>query len=279
MSARNPPTILVTGATDGIGQETARQLARRGALVVLHGRSSERLARARAALEREVGQRMPEPVTGDLASFVSVRAMAAALNARPQGLDVLLNNAGVFLRTRQVSAEGLELTMAVNHFGPFLLTHLLLAGRAGAGLARIVNVASVAHQRGAIRTTNGPKPGPEQAFDGYRAYADSKLANVLFTVELARRLGDRARVNALHPGVVSTKLLTEGFGMQGQDTLEDAAATSVFLALDKEGGELTGRYFSDQREATMSPAARDPALARDFYEESAKIVGVAPLEG
>jgi NAD(P)-dependent dehydrogenase (short-subunit alcohol dehydrogenase family) len=277
-SQRTPgkrPVILVTGATDGIGKEAALELARRGARVLVHGRRPDRLAETAAAIRAAGGEAL-EPLLGDLSALDGVRAMAADLVRRGVSVEVLLNNAGIYAREREVSADGFEMTMAVNHFAPFLLTHLLLASSAGAALARIVNVSSVAHTRGNIDLAD--LRGTAAPFDHYSAYAASKLANVLFTVELARRLAPRKiTVNALHPGVVSTKLLTEGFQMQGADTVQTAAATSVRLALDPEVEGITGRYFANKKEANMSPLARDAELARRFYEESAALVGVAPI--
>jgi len=269
------PVVLVTGATDGIGKETALELARQGARVLVHGRRPDRLDEVRAAIVATGGEAL-EPLRGDLASLAGVRAIATELERRGVRLDVLLNNAGIYAREREESADDFELTMAVNHFAPFLLTHLLLAGDAGAGLQRIVNVSSVAHTRGRIDFAD--LRGTRHPFDHHGAYATSKLANVLFTVEMAHRLAPRGvTVNALHPGVVSTKLLTEGFQMKGGDTLQTAAATSVMLAIDPLVEGVSGRYFANRKEATMNPVARDAALARRFYEESAALVDVAPV--
>lgn len=272
------PTILLTGATDGIGRETARELTRRGARVIAHGRSPEKLAAVAAELAAIAGMPVPEPLVGDLASLAAIRAMAAELERRGDRPTVLLLNAGVYERTLQRSADGFERTFAVNHLAPFLLTHLVLAGPSSAALERIVVVSSMAHQRGAIRLEDPQRLRP--AYDAYGAYAASKLANVLFAFELARRVADRKIcVNALHPGVVSTKLLTEGFGMRGGESEAEGAATSVMLAVEPIGGQATGRYFSHRREARASAAAADLELARRFYELSAQLVGVPPLAG
>ena len=269
------PVVLVTGATDGIGRETALELARRGARVLVHGRQLDRLGETRAAIAAAGGEAL-EPLRGDLASLAEVRGMVHELERRGVRLDVLLNNAGIYARKREESIDGFELTMAVNHFAPFLLTHLLLAGSAGENLRRIVNVSSVAHTRGRIDFTN--LRGIDGPFDHYGAYVASKLANVLFTVELARRLAPRGiTVNALHPGVVSTKLLTEGFQMRGADSVQTAAATSVMLAIDPTVEGVSGRYFANRKEATMNAIANDAALGRRFYEESAALVGVTPF--
>jgi NAD(P)-dependent dehydrogenase (short-subunit alcohol dehydrogenase family) len=241
----------------------------------VHGRRPERLEETRAAIVATGGEAL-DPLRGDLASLAEVRGMVAELERRGVRLDVLLNNAGIYVRERAESADGFELTMAVNHFAPFLLTHLLLAGSAGQGLQRIVNVSSVAHNRGQLDLAD--LRGKSRPFDHYGAYAASKLANLLFTVELSRRLAPRGiTVNALHPGVVSTKLLTQGFQMQGADSVQIAAATSVMLAVDPLVEGISGRYFANRKEAPMNAVAGDAALVRRFYEESAALVGVAPI--
>jgi retinol dehydrogenase 14 len=272
------PVVLVTGATDGIGRQTALELVRRGVGVLVHGRNTQRLEQVCRELEAEGRGRVLDPLRADLSRLGEVRALVAELEQRQVEVDVLVNNAGVYMRERQETAEGYEMTMGVNHDAPFLLTHLLLAGPSGSTLRRIINVSSIAHQRGRLDLED--LDFKRRGFDGYTVYAASKLANVLFTVELARRLvGQRVTVNALHPGVVSTKLLTEGFGVQGRDSLEEGSATSVKLAVDPELEGVTGRYFMAGREAQMNPAAGDRELARRFYELSARRVGVEPLPG
>ncbi len=275
MTNQQSPLILVTGATDGIGKETALELTRRGARVIIHGRNPKRIdemVRTLAALGREP----PEPLQGDLSSLAEVRRMAEEMKRRDEKPSVLLNNAGVYMKERKLSPDGFEMTMAVNHLAPFLLTHLLLEGDTGDALGRIVNVSSVAHTRGQVDLDD--IAGTRRSFEPYALYAASKLANVLFTVELARRLAPRGiTVNALHPGVVSTKLLTEGFEMSGSDSLETGAATSVMLTLSAEGGATTGRYFSNRREAPMNPVARDRDFCQRFYEKSAELVGISGL--
>jgi NAD(P)-dependent dehydrogenase (short-subunit alcohol dehydrogenase family) len=272
----NAPLVLVTGSTDGIGRETARLLVQQGARVVVHGRSATKVAEVAAELETLAGRPMPGPVVGDLASLAAVRALADELLARDEPLDVLLNNAGVYMRTRELTVDGLETTMAVNHFAPFLLTHRLLPALRRAAVPRIVNVSSIAHTRGHIDLDDLQL---EREFGHYEAYAASKLANVLFTVELAERLGPAVTVNALHPGVVSTKLLTEGFQMQGYDSTTKASQTSVYLALSPELAKVTGQYFADRRVAPKNPLVGDKALRRGFYERSCAITGVEPLRG
>jgi NAD(P)-dependent dehydrogenase (short-subunit alcohol dehydrogenase family) len=251
-------TILVTGATDGIGKETARILTGQGHDVIVHGRTMEKAQ----AVVRALGK--GRAVAADLASLDAIRAMASSL--RESNVDVLINNAGVYMKTRTLTPDGREMTMAVNHDAPFLLTHLLLAGPSG--LARVVNVSSVAHMRGHVDVDDIDLA---RGFDGYAAYASSKLANVLFSVELAQR-APHVQVNALHPGVVSTKLLRAGFNMGGPDSHEDGAATSVYLATTDVN--VSGRYFVRSREATPHADANDAPLCAAFYEASCRRVGV-----
>lgn len=268
--------VLVTGATDGIGRETALELARRGALVLAHGRSHERVEATCAAVRAIRPEAALEPLIVDLARLEDVRGVGAELDRRGVRLDVLINNAGVFMRERLLSVDGFEMSLAVNHLAPFALTHALLRAECGRGLTRIVNVSSVAHTRGSMDLDD--LSFTRRGFDPYATYAAAKLANVLFTVELARRLrGKDITVNALHPGVVSTKLLTEGFGLQGRDSLAKGAATSVRLALDEDVATTSGGYFSEGKPSPMSPVAQNASLVRQFYEVSAEMAGVAPV--
>ncbi len=269
------PIILVTGATDGIGRETARELTRKGARVLVHGRDAER---ARATVEelRSLGGAPLEPIVADLSSLAAVRAMAGQMAAQGHQPEVVIHNAGVFMKQRERSVDGFERSLAINHLAPFLLTHLILESSVGAHLRRVVNVSSMAHNRGRIDFDDLQLL--REPFNSYASYATSKLANVLFTVELARRVAHRrVTVNALHPGVTSTKLLTEGFEMEGHDSLADSAATSVYLAMDPELREQTGGYYVRSRPAPPHPLSQDRDVARRFYEVSAEMTGVMPL--
>ena len=211
---------------------------------------------------------------GDLSSMNAVRAMATELRARPAFPSVLLHNAGVFETERHVTSDGFERTFAVNHLAPFLLTHLLLDKLVSA--SRIVLVASVAHQRGQIALDDLQL---EKGYEGYRAYAQSKLANVLFANELARRLGNpEIGVLSLHPGVIATKLLRTGFGGGGA-SLASGARTSVFAALDPSLKGQTALYLDDAKVSRSSAAARDEKLMRTFYEVSCRLLGIDGLPG
>jgi NAD(P)-dependent dehydrogenase (short-subunit alcohol dehydrogenase family) len=272
------PCVLVTGATDGIGRTTAHLLAKGGADVIVHGRNAARVATVVAEVQAIAGQPPPPPVVADLASLDEVRAAGRALVARGRPLDVLVHNAGVFVHERTLSRDGHELTFAVNHLAPFVLTHAVVDALAEAPAGRVVHVSSMAHARG--RVDFDDLDGARR-FDGLAAYANTKLMNVLFSNELALRLKAtpataRVTSNALHPGVVTTKLLREGFGASGPDSLDDGAATSVYLALSPDVAATTGGYFVRQGPARPGRAVT-AAFARRLYEVSTRLTGVTPL--
>jgi retinol dehydrogenase 12 len=273
-------TVMVTGANAGIGKEAALALARQGAHVVMVCRSEER---GRAALTEVLAAGgSAELLAIDLASLRSVREGATAFLGRHDRLHVLLNNAGVFSMRRQTSADGFELTFAVNQLAPFLLTSLLLPTLTASGPARIVNVASQAH-RGARMHWEDLQF--ERSYSGRIAYGQSKLANILFTRELARRLGPPASAavvaNCLHPGVVATELVRGapalvrwGFHFFGLTPAEGAEGL-VLLAADPALAAVSGRYFNRTREATPTAAARDDDAARRLWDICAAWAGGA----
>lgn len=265
--------ILVTGATDGIGKETAFELARRGAEVLVHGRNQKKALATVEELQKRTKLEVFRPVFGDLSSLAEVRALAGQIDAIGE-VDVLLHNAGLYAKRREVTADGLELTFAVNHLAPFVLTHLLLPKLRERPAPRVVLVASMVHSSGEIDFSNLQL---ERGFDGYTAYANSKLMNVVFGYELARRLeGTKVTVNSLHPGVISTKLLHGGFGAGGAP-LAEGAKTSVMVATDPALAGVTGKYFSSQRETTSSRASHDRETQRRLYEVSRELGGVEPI--
>lgn len=263
------PTVLITGATDGIGLETARALLERGFTVLVHGRTE---AKAQAAAARLSPAGAAVPVFADLGVLSQVRALAKAVEAAAPTLDVLINNAGVFMEERVLSADGQELTLHVNHLAPALLTHLLLPSLERAPQGRVVNVSSVAHSRGHLDLNDLTF---QKSFTGYGAYAASKLANVLFTHALARqRAGTRVTVNALHPGVITTKLLQKGFNASGA-SVESGARTSVYCATEPSLATVSGAYFSDARLAQCAPHANDVKLEDAFDAWTRRTVGLA----
>jgi NAD(P)-dependent dehydrogenase (short-subunit alcohol dehydrogenase family) len=269
------PLTLITGATDGIGKQTALDLARRGHEVILHGRAPARIEAAKAWLLGEAPGAVVHTVCADLSSLAEVRRAAGEVLGRFERLDVLIHNAGVFAQTRTLSADGFELTFAVNHLAPFALTQALLpllkASATPTRAARVVTVSSIAHQRGRLRMDDLQLE--QGAYDGYQAYAASKLANVLFSNALARRV-DPAQVtsNSLHPGVITTKLLKAGFNMTGA-SLEEGAATSVFLAAAQEVSKVTGAYFVASRAVEPSRLALEVAAQDQLWDASARLVG------
>jgi NAD(P)-dependent dehydrogenase (short-subunit alcohol dehydrogenase family) len=242
-----------------------------GARVLVHGRDPVRARAAVEAIRQAARAEAVEPVVADFSSLHQVRQLAAEVRSRYDRLDVLVHNAGIYLRSRRLTHDGLETTFTVNHLAPFLLTHLLLAWLTRAAPARVVVVSSTTHRGARLDFENLQG---EKQYDGYGAYARSKLANVLFAFELAERVrGLGLTANCLHPGVVNTKLLRAGWGSGGVD-LEAGAATSVYLASAPEVEGVTGRYFVNRREAEPSPLAHDRGLRHRLWEVSARLTGI-----
>ncbi len=274
-------TVLVTGANAGIGRATATELARMGMRVLMACRSAERGAEAQAAVVAEIPGASTELLIADLSSGEGVRSLATQTLQHTDRLDVLVNNAGVFTRDYLSTDDGLETQFAVNHLAPFLLTHLLRDLLVKSAPARVVTVSSEAHKRGQIRWDDLQG---EQKYSGLRAYSQSKLANLLFNRELARRLGGTGvTANAVHPGVIGTRLLFTGFGplrllRPFLKTPDRGARTSVFLASAPAVERLTGLYFIDLEPARPSTAARDDGAARRLWRISAELTGMDPEE-
>jgi retinol dehydrogenase-14 len=265
-------TILVTGATDGIGKQTALELARQGHHVLVHGRNAARGARIVAEIKNATHNAHVDWLHADFAVMAEVRRLAAEINARYERLDVLINNAGVLMPQRTLTPDGLETTFAINHLAHFLLTNLLLEKIKHSAPARIITVSSGMHRGARIEWDNLQG---EKNYTGYDAYARSKLANVLFAFELAARLaGAQVTSNALHPGVIHTKLLHAG-SQPGAEDLARGARTSVYLATAPEVAGVTGKYFENSREAVPAPLAQDKRLRQEFWRVSARLVGLA----
>jgi NAD(P)-dependent dehydrogenase (short-subunit alcohol dehydrogenase family) len=272
--------MLVTGATAGIGVPTARVLAERGATVVLVGRNRAKCEATTAQIKQQTGNPNVDYLVADLSALAEVRRLAAEFQNRHNRLDVLVNNAGAIFLSRQVTAEGLEMTFALNHLSYFLLTTLLLDTLKASALARIVNVSSRAHQRASI---NFEDLQGDKRFDGQAAYGQSKLANILFTYELARRLaGSGVTANALHPGVVASNFATNNgpvgwfFRLVANPfsiSNEKGAQTSIYLAASPDVEGATGKYFVECKEVRSSPASYDEAAARRLWEASERITG------
>ena len=267
---------VVTGASSGIGQAAAVELARRGFVVVAMGRDVGRLERVAKAIEKAAGEPPAKPLQADFASLGEVRRTAAELLERHEHIDVLVNNAGVWMGRRELTPDGYETTFAVNHLAPFLLTNLLLDRLRASAPARIVTTSSGAHYSGRIDFSDLQG---ERSFSGWQAYCDSKLANVLFTQELARRLeGTRVTANCLHPGVIRSRL-----GRTGSLPVRLAwnAVNPFFrspkaggraiahLATSSEAAEVSGAFFVGTRPRT---AKGDPHTAESLWEASSELV-------
>jgi retinol dehydrogenase-12 len=275
-------TCLVTGATSGIGKETAVRLATLGATVVIVARTAERGETAGEEIRRRVPGARVDALTADLADLAGVRRLAGEVLARYDRLDVLVNNAGVIMTRRQLTADGLETTFATNHLGPFLLTNLLRGLLERSAPARVVTVSSAAHKQvRAIPWDELAEGGPA----GHRqAYPLSKLSNILFTVQLARRLdGTGVTANCLHPGFVRTALGRDVTGLLGtlvrlvlrfQPGPATGAATSVHLACSPEVADVSGGYFVKSRPAGPSPLARDDHAAARLWTLSERLTGL-----
>ena len=262
--------VLVTGSTAGIGRQTALDLARLGARVLLHARDHARGEPVLEDLRRASGNRSMELVVGELASLAGVAALARSVRARTGRLDILINNAAVFRKERTWTEDGFETTFAVNHLAPFLLTGLLMEALEAAPGARIINVASMAHAGARLDFDNLQG---ERFYDGFSAYDLSKLANVMFTLELAERLrGSAVTANCLHPGVVTTRLLTEGFGITGIP-VERSTRCLLHMALSPLMAGVTGQYFVDSRPAAPAPMAREWGIRGKLWECTESLVG------
>ena len=267
---------LVTGSTDGIGKETARQLAALGATVLVHGRNAARCQATQDEIRQATGNSRVDYLVADLSSQKQVRQLAAEISARYDRLHVLINNAGVILLNRQMTEDGLETSLAVNHLAPFLLTHLLLDLLKQSAPARIITVSSTVHYDGQIDFKNLQG---ERRYNGVVAYKVAKLGNVLFTLELAERLkGTGVTANCLHPGIVTTKLLDTGWGWTGV-SLAQGAALSVYLASSPQVEKVTGAYFEQTTPYKASLQAYDVRLRRTFWEVSAKLAGIPEATG
>jgi retinol dehydrogenase-14 len=272
---------LVTGANSGIGKSTAHALGKLGATVVMVCRDRKRAEAVRYGIAAATGNQNVELMICDLSSQADIRRFAAELIDAHEHLDVLINNAGVVLRQRSLTADGIESTFAVNHLGYFLLTHLLLDLLKKSAPARVVNVSSAAHAYGKLDFYNLQG---EKKYGGFSAYANSKLANVLFTYELARRLdGTGVTANCLHPGGVATGLFRnlpkpiEALIKLVTISPDKGAETSVYLASSPEVEGVTGKYFAKKRETRTSNESYNEGVARRLWEVSAEMTGSVPL--
>jgi retinol dehydrogenase 14 len=264
-------TILITGSTDGIGKQTALELAKMGATVIVHGRDANRVKSTVEEIHRSVRSARLESAVADLSSLKQVRQMAEHIQSQFPRLDVLINNAGLYMKTLVLSEDGYEMTFAVNHLAHFLLTNLLLALLKKSAPARIITVSSMVHTSAKLDFQN---LNAENHFEPYAAYALSKLGNVLFSNELAEHLkGTSVTSNSLQPGVIGTKMLRTAFNMSGA-SVKEGAATSVYLATSTDVEGISGKYFVSKHEAPAAPMTNDKDLRKRFWEKSKDLVGM-----
>ncbi len=287
---------LITGGTSGIGKAAALELSRMGATVVLAGRDPAR-SEAAASEVRAGGAGPVDLLLADLASLPQVRRLAGEFRARYRHLHVLINNAGTIFPPRSSTEDGFETTFVVNHLAPFLLTHLLLDLLKSSAPSRIVNVASSSHKVGSI-DFNGLRGKKRRSgpFAGWRSYNQSKLANILFTFELSRRLeGTGVTANCLHPGMVATNAASESLGFPWAlinryrpfltrlflglprtflKTPEQGAETSIYLAASPDAEGISGRYFINKLEARSSGKSRDRFTAQRLWKLDAELAGL-----
>jgi retinol dehydrogenase-12 len=274
--------VLVTGATAGIGQIAARELARKGATVVVVGRSLERCRSTVDMIRQATGNSSVDFLVADLSSQADVRKLADEFRAKYDRLDVLLNNAGAFFSKRSETIDRIESTFGLNHLGYFLLTNLLLDTLKASSPSRVVSVASAAHRM--VWKIDFDDIEGKKKYGGWHAYSQSKLANILFTAELARRLeGTGVTANCLHPGFVASNF-TAGNGSMGwmmrrvasvfAISMENGAKTSIYLASSPEVEGVTGRYFAKQKVANPTNAAKDEAAASKLWDLSEAMTGL-----
>lgn len=282
MHTTNAKTILITGATNGIGLAAAKTLAGKGNNIIIHGRSAEKCTAAIQAIKASVPQAQLDFIVADFADLNQVRAAAEQVNRLPQ-LDTLINNAGAMFFQRQSSKDGYEMTLAVNHLAPFLFTNLLLDKIAASAAGRIINVASNAHKR------NGPLDFDDlmhtKTYKPFGVYCHSKLANMLFTLELSKRTAERPiKVCCLHPGVVRTgfghnsgwlvrSLLTLA-GAVFMIPVEAGAKTLEYLACEQVDAIEAGGYYIKCKPRMPAPFAQDEQAAVHLWQLSCALTGL-----
>jgi len=281
----NGKVCLITGGTGGIGKVAAESLARMGADVVLIGRSPEKTRGVVQEIREKTGSQSVKSLIGDLSAQSEVRRVADEFRAQYGRLDVLLNNAGAFFWSRKLSQDGCEMTFALNHLAYFLLTNLLVDMLVSSAPARVINVSSAAHIAARLDFNDLQN---ERGYSGWKAYGQSKLANIYFTYELARRLkGTGVTANVLHPGFVATNFGRSNGGVFdvlfrlvqiGAITPEQGAETSIYLASSPEVQEVTGKYFVRSKEARSSGVSYDEEAARKLWKASLDMTGLQENE-
>ncbi len=257
-------TVLITGSTDGIGKQTALELAGTGCRVIVHGRSIGKCKSTCSYINSLTGNNNVGFIVADLDSLEAIEYMAKKVKRIYGYIDILINNAGVFEHKKILTKDGFERTFAVNYLSGFLLSGLLIKYMKNDSFSRIINVSSMAHSD----NIDFKNLNCEKYYDGFDAYGRSKLCNILFTFELANRLKSRnITVNCLHPGVINTKLLHVGWGIGGA-SLHEGAKTSVYLATSDEVENVTGEYFSDRCKSKPAKICYDKKVREKLWKIS-----------
>jgi NAD(P)-dependent dehydrogenase (short-subunit alcohol dehydrogenase family) len=274
-------TCLITGATSGIGKVTARELARLGGHIVIVSRNEEKCQRTANSINEEIGDESATYIVADLSVMENVRQAAEKYKESYDNLDVLVNNAGAYFTSRHETPDGFERTFALNHLSYFVLTHELLGLLKTNGPARIINVASDAHRGNKITFDDLNR---EEKYSGFQVYGESKLANIMFTYALDRRLSDtNVSVNAVHPGFVASnfgknnslpvRLLTSFLHLFARSP-EKGAETSIYLASSSDVAGESGKYYVDKKTKRSSKASYDTDAQERLWEESKEMTGI-----
>ncbi len=267
-------TILITGSTDGIGRETAFQLATKGYRVLIHGRNPEKVGRVVYDIKKQKSIDNVEAYVADFSSLKEVEKMADTLLANEGKLDVMLNNAGVIMKTFQLSVDGYEMTFAINHLAHFYLTGRLMPLLKSAGEAKIINLSSMVHSRSIDINTMLDRA----YFDSINAYSNSKLCNILFTFKLSEVISDKSiTVNCMHPGVINTKMLTETWGPVGSP-VEEGAEREIFLVESSLTETISGKYFQDNRIGEPAKISDNRDMQESLWDLSLLLLEKAGVE-
>lgn len=281
MKPVNTQTIFITGATDGIGKLTALQLSKQQAHLLIHGRNEKKVANVVDEIKNIMGNKNIEGFTADLSSLTEVRKLAKEVLEKYDKLDVLINNAGAGTADKRYGKDGTELRFTVNYLAPFLLTHLLLPALKNAAPSRIVNVSSAGQA-----PINFKDIMLEKNFDGVQAYCQSKLALIMFTIDLAEQLKQEnlpagqagITVNSLHPGTYLDTNMVHNAGITPQGKPETGADAEVFLAISPQHEGVTGKYFDVKKEAKANAQAYDAQARKQLYELSIQLTGLEENE-
>ena len=264
-------TILITGSTDGIGRQIAKNLAAGGHFIIVHGRTVEKCERTIQEIKTSLPDAKLDCVSADFTSLANVKRMSEIVLEKYDHLDVLINNAGIYQSQIEITPDGFETNLVINYLAVYVLTKGLQNLLVKSNPSRIINVSSIAHKRGRIDIEQLIK-FQNHNFDGYKAYADSKLMLIYFTYYLADELnGSGVTVNALHPGVITTKMLMNGFNMTGEDVIV-GAETPVFLATSPEVEEITGKYFDKKVPIPSSRLSYDLLVKEQVIQWTKKVL-------